>query len=190
MADPKPLRADARRNRAAIVAAARSVFDHGESLRFDDFAARAGVGVGTLYRHFPTRAALAAAVYRDEVTALCTEASDSSQPPGRRLEVFLHAFVDYVVEHAALARALAADVDPSAQAEGGSELERTLSELMGSAAAAGSIHSDATPGAVLIALHGIGSAIDHPQWATESRAVVRLIVRGLGLHAQRSAGGG
>lgn len=184
MAEPKPLRADARRNRAAIIAAARSVFDNGEPLRFDDFAARAGVGVGTLYRHFPTRAALAAAVYRDEVTALCAQAGDSTQPSGRRLEVFLHAFVEYVVEHAALARALAADVDPSAQAEGGSELERTLTDLMASAAADGAIGTDATPGAVLIALHGIGSAIDRPQWATESRTVVGLIVRGLGLHAQ------
>ncbi|MBF4588225.1 TetR/AcrR family transcriptional regulator [Curtobacterium sp. VKM Ac-2887] len=184
MAEPKPLRADARRNRAAIIAAARSVFDQGESLRFDDFAARAGVGVGTLYRHFPTRAALAAAVYKNEVTALCDQASDSTQPPGMRLEMFLHAFVDYVVEHAALARALAADVDSSAQAEGGSQLERTLTDLIAGAAAEGAIRCDVTPGAVLIALHGIGSAIDRPQWATESRIVVGLIVRGLGFHAQ------
>ena len=60
MAEARALRADARRNRDAIIAAAREVFDRDEHLRFDDFASRAGVGVGTLYRHFPTREALAA----------------------------------------------------------------------------------------------------------------------------------
>ncbi|MBT1610948.1 TetR/AcrR family transcriptional regulator [Curtobacterium flaccumfaciens pv. poinsettiae] len=79
----KPMRADARRNRDAIIAAARTAFERDEQLRFDDFAGRAGVGVGTLYRHFPTRAALAAAVYRGEVDVLCRRARDSTLPPGR-----------------------------------------------------------------------------------------------------------
>ena len=61
----RPLRADARRNREALVATAREVFDAGGffDLRFDDFAGLADVGTGTLYRHFPTRESLAEAVY-------------------------------------------------------------------------------------------------------------------------------
>ena len=179
MTQEKTLRADARRNRDAIIAAARSVFEQDEQLRFDDFAARAGVGVGTLYRHFPTREALAAAVYRGEVAALCGRARDSTRPPGESLNAFLRAFVDYLVEHTGLARTLAAVVDPATQAEGGSELERTVADLMTRAAADSAIRDDVTPGAVMIALHGIGSATDRPRWAAESRAIVALIIRGL-----------
>lgn len=175
----RPMRADARRNRESIIAAARSAFDTGEQLRFDDFAARADVGVGTLYRHFPTRAALAAAVYGEEVEALCEVAYDSARPAGERLDAFLLSFVDYIVEHAALARALAAAVDEVAQTAGGAKVERTLTDLMAAAAADGAIRDGIPPGSVLIALHGIGSAIDRSQWATEARATARLIIRGL-----------
>ena len=173
------MRADARRNRDAIIAAARSVFEHDEQLRFDDFAARAGVGVGTLYRHFPTRQALAAAVYQGEVETLCEQARDSTRPAVESLSAFVHAFVDHVVEHAALARTLAAVVDPATQAEGGGELERTLADLMARAAADGAIRRDVTPGAVLVALHGIGSAIDRPDWVMESRVLAGVLLRGL-----------
>jgi AcrR family transcriptional regulator len=179
MTGSRPLRADARRNRDAIVSAARSAFDHDEQLRFDDFAVRAGVGVGTLYRHFPTREALAAAVYEGEMAALCDQARDSTRSPGENLDAFLRGFVDYVVEHAALARTLAAVVDPGIQTDGGSELERTVADVMTRAAADGAIRDDVAPGAVMIVLHGIGSATDRPLWASESRAAVELLIAGL-----------
>jgi AcrR family transcriptional regulator len=179
MAEPRALRADARRNRDAIVAAARTAFDQDEQLRFDDFAARAGVGVGTLYRHFPTREALAAAVYEGEVAALCDQARDSTRSPGENLDAFLRGFVDYLVAHAGLARTLAAIVDPAVQAEGGGELERTVADLLTRGAADGAIRDDVTVGAVMIVLHGIGSATDRPLWASESRAAVELLIAGL-----------
>jgi len=181
MSGERALRADARRNRDAIVATARAVFDHDEQLRFDDFAGRAGVGVGTLYRHFPTREALAAAVYQDEVTLLCSQARTSTRPAGEVLENFLRGFAEYVVAHLALARTLAALVTPDVQADGGIELERTVSDLMARAAAEGSIRSDVLPGAVMVVLHGIGSASDRPHWAEESRATVELLISGLRL---------
>jgi AcrR family transcriptional regulator len=179
MAEEKMLRADARRNRDAIVAAARTVFESGEQIRFDDFAARAGVGVGTLYRHFPTRESLAAAVYRGEVLALCDEARDTTRPAAESLEALLRAFVEYMVDHAALAHALAGAVDPTTQAEGGSELERTVTDLVTRAAADGSLRDDVNPGAVMIALHGIGATTERPDWAAEARGVVALVTRGL-----------
>ena len=179
VAEVRALRADAQRNRNSILAAARDVFDRDEQLRFDDFAARAGVGVGTLYRHFPTREALAAAVYEGEVAALCEEARNPSRSAVDNLEAFLWRFVDYVVAHGGLARTLAAVVDPAVQAEGGSELERTVAELIARAADDGSVRGDATAGAVLIVLHGIGSATDRPHWASESRTAVELLIRGL-----------
>ncbi|MDQ0644089.1 TetR/AcrR family transcriptional regulator [Microbacterium murale] len=179
MAEVRAMRADARRNRDAIVAAARAAFDRGDQLRFDDFAGRAGVGVGTLYRHFPTREALAAAVYQDEVLALCECARESTGPAGEALEAFLRGFVDYVVVHAALARTLAALVGPHAQELGGSELERTVAELMDRAVADGAIREDVSSGAVMVVLHGIGSAVDRPLWASDSRAAIELLIDGI-----------
>jgi len=179
MSEPRPLRADARRNRDAIVAAARAVFDSDEHVRFDDFAARAGVGVGTLYRHFPTREALAAAVYQGEVAALCEEARDPARSAGENLAAFLRGFVEYVVAHAGLARTLAAVVDPAVQIDGGSELERTVGELLTRGAAEGDLRDGVSVGAVMIVLHGIGSATDRPLWASEARGAVELLIAGL-----------
>ncbi|MFF2050526.1 TetR/AcrR family transcriptional regulator [Leifsonia sp. NPDC058194] len=179
MPEPKALRADARRNREAIVAAARTVFDGDEQLRFDDFATRAGVGVGTLYRHFPTREALAAAVYQDETLALCERARASTGPAVEALDGFLRGFADYVVAHAALAKTLAALVAPDVQAEGGTELERTVADLLARGAAEGDIRDDVLPGAVMVVLHGIGSASDRPDWAVEARGAVQLLIDGL-----------
>lgn len=171
-------RSDARRNRDAIIAAAREIFDGDEELRFDDFAARAGVGVGTLYRHFPTREALAAAVYQRELDQLCERARDSTRPPGDALAAFLRGFAEYVVAHAALARTFAALVTPTAQEGGSTQMEHTLAQLMARAAADGAIR-DVTPGAVLVVLHGIGSSADRPEWARESREAVEILIRGI-----------
>lgn len=179
MAEPRTVRADARRNREAILVAARAVFDRDEDVRFDDFAARAGVGVGTLYRHFPTREALAAAVYQGEVAALCKQARDSPGPPGENLADFLRGFADYIVAHAALARTLSVLVDAGTQTDGGNELERSIAELMARAAADGTIRADVTPGAVMVVLHGIGSAIGRSDWASESREAAELLIHGL-----------
>jgi AcrR family transcriptional regulator len=179
MAEERALRADARRNRDAIVAAARNVFDRDEQLRFDDFAARAGVGVGTLYRHFPTREALAAAVYEGEVKTLCDRANNPTRTSGENLDDFLRRFVEYVLAHAGLARVLAAVADPAIFADGGIELERTVADLLARAADDGAIRGDVAVGAVMIVLHGITSAIDRPLWASESRAAVELLLAGL-----------
>jgi AcrR family transcriptional regulator len=179
VAESKVLRADARRNREAIVAAARRVFEQDEQLRFDDFAARAGVGVGTLYRHFPTREALATAVYEGEVAALCERAHDPTRSSVGNLEAFLRGFVEYLVAHAALARALAAMVSPTALADGGSALESTVADLLSRAENDGVIRADVSVGAVMIVLHGIGSATDRPLWPSESRAAVELLLAGL-----------
>jgi AcrR family transcriptional regulator len=179
MPEPRPLRADARRNREAIITAARSVFDNDEHLRFDDFAARAGVGIGTLYRHFPTREALAAAVYHGEVAALCAVARESTLPPKESLVALLHAFVDYIIEHAGLARTLAAVVDPAVQVEGGNEFEACVRDLVARAVDDGTIRDDVEAGALMVILHGIGSATDRPSWASESRSALDLVIAGL-----------
>jgi AcrR family transcriptional regulator len=108
---PRPRRADAQRNYGKLLEAARAAFteaDAGASL--EDIARRAGVGIGTLYRHFPTRQVLIEAVYVDEVEALSRSARDLAElPPWQALTAWLRRYVEYVATKQALANELFAE---------------------------------------------------------------------------------
>jgi AcrR family transcriptional regulator len=185
MTADKPLRADAQRKRAALLAKAREVFDAGGffDLRFDDFARLAGVGTGTLYRHFPTREALAEAVYHGEVAALCDRARrlQAALPAAEALATFLRDMVDYIAAHQGLARTLAtlwADRS-DALTEGSRALEQAVTDLVAAAVQEGTVRDDVDAGAVMMALHGIGAAHDRPGWRTEADGVITLVLDGL-----------
>jgi AcrR family transcriptional regulator len=109
-------RADAQRNRAKLIEAARELFaEHGTSAALDDIARRAGVGIGTLYRHFPTRQALLEAVYIDEVGAMARAADALSElEPWDALATWLRQFVRYAATKRALAEELLAYIDTDA----------------------------------------------------------------------------
>jgi AcrR family transcriptional regulator len=109
----RPMRADARRNYEKLLAAGREAFtEEGESASLEEIARRAGLGIGTLYRHFPTRGALLEAVYVEEVEDLCRTAADLFDlPPWEALVAWLHRFVDYIATKEALAEELFAHVD-------------------------------------------------------------------------------
>jgi AcrR family transcriptional regulator len=177
------MRADARRNRGALMEAARKVFESGEELRFDDFATLAGVGTGTLYRHFPTRDALVAAVYQEEVARLCERARALREvlPAADALRSFLREMLDYLEPRKGLARTLASLMAPRSEefAEGGRALERAIVELVTEGAAEGDIREDVNAGAVMIALHGIGGARERPDWRAEAEGLIVLIFDGL-----------
>jgi AcrR family transcriptional regulator len=185
MTDARPLRADAQRNREALIASAREVFDTGSffDLRFDDFARLAGVGTGTLYRHFPTREALAEAVYHEEVAMLCDRARrlQATLPAEEALAAFLRGIVDHMHAHQGLARTLATlmAARSDALAEGGRSLERAVTDLMAAAVKSGAIRDDVSAGAVMMAVHGIGAAHDRPGWRTEADDVITLVLDGL-----------
>jgi AcrR family transcriptional regulator len=104
----RPKRADALRNYEKLVAAARAVFtEEGTSAPLEDVAERAGVGIGTLYRHFPTRQALLEAVYVDEVEAMARAADElSGLPPWDALSLWLHQYVGFAATKRALNEAL------------------------------------------------------------------------------------
>jgi AcrR family transcriptional regulator len=104
----RPKRADARRNYDKLVTAARAAFtEGGTSAPLDDVAERAGVGIGTLYRHFPTRQALLEAVYVDEVEAMARAAADLSElPPWDALSQWLHQYLGFAATKKALNEAL------------------------------------------------------------------------------------
>ncbi|MDP9093778.1 MAG: TetR/AcrR family transcriptional regulator [Actinomycetota bacterium] len=114
VASRRPMRADARRNYDKLLEAARSAFaQNGAEASLEDIARRAEVGVGTLYRHFPTRQALLESVYLEEVEALCSSAQDlSSAPPWDALTSWLDRFVDYVSTKRALGEQLLATMSP------------------------------------------------------------------------------
>ncbi|MBB5786448.1 TetR/AcrR family transcriptional regulator [Jiangella mangrovi] len=104
----RPMRADARRNYEKLLAAAREAFaEAGMGASLEDIARRAGVGIGTLYRHFPTRQDLFEAVYVDEVEVLCRAADDVADlPPWEALAAWLRRFVGYTATKRAIAEAL------------------------------------------------------------------------------------
>ena len=104
----RPMRADARRNYEKVIAAARDAFAVGGSATsLEEIARRAGVGIGTLYRHFPNRQALLEAVYAEEVEALCRSAGDVADlEPWDALVAWLRGFVGYMATKQALAQEL------------------------------------------------------------------------------------
>ena len=183
MTDAKPLRADARRNREALIAKARELFADGHfDMRFDDFAKLAGVGTGTLYRHFPTREALAEAVYREELTAMCARGREmqATLAPAEALESFLRGFVAHLHSHEGLARTLATlmATRSGALAEGTRALGQVIADLLTAAARSGSIRDDVSAGALMMALQGICAAYDEPS-RTDADGLITLVITGL-----------
>lgn len=104
----RPKRADARRNYEKVLAAARDAFaEGGESTALEEIARRAGVGIGTLYRHFPNRQALLEALYIDEVEDVCRSAEQlEGADPWEALNSWLERFVAYIATKRALAHEL------------------------------------------------------------------------------------
>jgi AcrR family transcriptional regulator len=141
----RPKRADARRNYDKLVAAAREAFaEHGSAASLEDVARRAGVGIGTLYRHFPTRPALLEAVYVEEVEAMARSAADLSDlEPWEALSTWLRQFVRYAATKRALVEELLA-ADPDSQVLGScrTAIRGAGDQLLGRAQEAGVVRPD------------------------------------------------
>jgi AcrR family transcriptional regulator len=184
MTTSKTPRVDAQRNRQALLIKAREIFDAGDAeIPFDDFARRAGVGIGTLYRHFPTRGELALAVYHEEIALLCARANQlrAALSGAEALAAFLRGMIDYMDSHRGLARALAKLMSnqSAARAEPSAILEEAVTGLMADAVDQGTIRSDVSAGAVMTAMHGIGAGLDSPSWRPRAEEVITLILDGL-----------
>jgi AcrR family transcriptional regulator len=155
----RPKRADARRNYDKLIAAAREAFtEQDRSASLEDIARRAGVGIGTLYRHFPTRTDLIEAVYLEEVEALCRSADDLADgPPWDALVGWLRRFVGYVATKQALAEELFAIADRDAQVFKSCRVAfyRAGEPLLARAQDAGDVRSDTDIDEVLRMVGGI-----------------------------------
>jgi AcrR family transcriptional regulator len=154
----RPKRADALRNYEKLVAAAREAFTEADrSASLEDIARRAGLGIGTLYRHFPTRADLVQAIYVDEVEALSRSAGEFADlEPWEALTAWLQRFVGYVVTKQALADELFAVADRDAVFAGcRATLHAAGEPLLRRAQEAGIVRSDVTIDEVVRIVGGI-----------------------------------
>ncbi|MGD0561005.1 MAG: TetR/AcrR family transcriptional regulator [Streptosporangiaceae bacterium] len=156
----QPMRADAQRSRAKLLAAATTAFmEKGANAPLEDIARQAGVGIGTLYRHFPTRLDLQEAVFRGQVQAVCLEGEGLIDwpSPGEAFANWTRALANYMVTKRGLASALvAADGTKAEVISNCSQQIRTTAEhLLVRAKEAGEIRQDLDPAEVLMLLHGV-----------------------------------
>ena len=159
----RPLRADAQRNRDLIVAAAaRSFTKCGLEATLEGIAKDAGVGIGTLYRHFPTRELLIEAAYRNELAAVCDASVELLEqlPPDQALRAWMDRFIDYMTRKRGMADALravfASGANPYAQSL--ELLVGAVQPLLDAGAAAGQIRSDISASDMLVSIGGVGGA--------------------------------
>ncbi|WP_326569768.1 helix-turn-helix domain-containing protein [Amycolatopsis rhabdoformis] len=179
----RPMRADAKRNYDRIVATAKDAFgEHGIDVPLDDIAKRAGVGAGTLYRHFPTREKLMEAVYRDEIDLLASRAPvlAAELPPFAALEAWLGEQVAYVIERHGLATLLKASIDSGSETFlwCQSRLRTACGDLLAAAQATGEVRGDVTGTDVLRLGHGIGMAAKNASEEDGAR-LMKVMVDGL-----------
>jgi AcrR family transcriptional regulator len=178
-----PRRADAQRNMDTLLKAALSVFaKSGVDAPVRDIAEKAGVGVGTVYRHFPQRSDLIVAVFRQEVDA-CADAAPvlaAKYPPGEALAQWLYRFLDFITTKRGLAAALHSG-DPAYNALPAyfdERLRPALRDLLDAAVAAGEVRGGVEPHALITAIASLGSPGPHGD-QTSPRRMVALLIDGL-----------
>lgn len=177
------LRSDSIRNRELLLEAAAAVFSAGgPGASLEAVAKRAGVGIGTLYRHFPTREALFEAVYRHEVDQLgeLAERLATEGTPLDALRRWLHANVQLVATKKGMLAALALAAGPSElYAYSFDRLKKAVGSLLRRAINAGDIRSDIKPDELLRALVGMCYMHDQPGWQRSVLHLVDIFVDGL-----------
>lgn len=183
---PRKPRADAVRNRERVLEAAKAVFSEGGAeAGLEAVARRAGVGIGTLYRHFPTREALYEAVYRREVEHLAGLAQNfaASYPPLDALRRFIQALLDLVAtkKGMAAALALAAHKPPELMAYTTNLLQEAIGTLLSAAAEAGAIRPDIGPDDLLRTVVGLCYLQDGLDWQGRVMRLVDVFLDGLTL---------
>jgi AcrR family transcriptional regulator len=178
-------RADAERNRQRLLEAGRAAFNAGgTSVSLEEIARSAGVGIGTLYRHFPTRDVLIAEVYRSEAAKLAEAAQrlSESEPPLDALRKWLLLFVDYLATKLILVEAFKSMVGDTSQltAASGDLLSSSINMLVKRAVESGDVTADdIDPIDLLRAITGVAMAGAGPNWDSAARRMVDVLLSGL-----------
>ncbi|SEK00824.1 transcriptional regulator, TetR family [Sphingobium sp. AP50] len=177
-------RADGERNRAAILEAARRIFgERGSEVSLDAIAQAAGVGNGTLYRHFPTRGALIDAVCSDDARGLIAAAADLARDhlPLAALLLWLDFFIDHIAAKNVVVEAISALVVPATSDEGvsGAEVRSAFVGLFDQVVKGGEIKVEFDPLNLLRAVSGLSLVNADSVWADDAKHLVRVLVSGL-----------
>jgi AcrR family transcriptional regulator len=176
-------RSDAQENRDRILEVAKAAFTRsGADASLDDIAKQAGVGPGTLYRHFPTRDALIEAVYHTEVEKLAAAQRELSAnlPPIEALRAWMMLFVDYLATKQIIASALNSVVGGSSRLYDSSRVQVTgaINALVKTAVKSGDIRKDLEPFDLLRALIGFSHAATGADWQESGRRLVDILIKG------------
>jgi AcrR family transcriptional regulator len=181
----RAVRKDAQRNRDALLAAATDAFaEHGVECSLEEIARRAGVGIGTLYRHFPNRDALIEAVYRREVATLCDRAPKllAEQKPLDALRMWLLEFAGYVARKKGMAMALKSALGPdnSLFTDSHRRMHDAFGAVLDAAVNSGDVRPDADPDDLMRGLSGICMTSDATAESRRRNArLIDLLVDGL-----------
>jgi AcrR family transcriptional regulator len=176
-------RADAQRNRARVLEVAKEAFSRfGAEASLDDIAKQAGVGAGTLYRHFPTREALIEAVYRTEVEKLAAaeQRFAETMPPIEALRAWMMLSVDYIAAKKIIAPVLNTLLGGSSKVFESSHtpIWEAIRALVKRAIKSGDIRKDLDPLDLLRALIGVANVATSPDWQQSARRLVDILITG------------
>jgi len=181
--------ADAQRNRSDWSTRPCAFSHEGAEVTLDAIAKDAGVGIGTLYRHFPTREALVEAAYRNELARLCDAVPDllRARSADQAMRMWMDRFVDYMTTKRDMGDALRAVIASGGNpyAESRTRLLTAISTLLEAGAAAGSVRSDIEPGDLLVSISGVSLAAPGPAQRDQASRVLDLIMDGLRYRAPR-----
>ena len=180
---PRKPRTDAQLNRERILEVAKQAFARaGANTSLDDIARDAGVGAGTLYRHFPKRDALIEAVYRTEVDRLAAAERRFAEtmPPIEALRAWMLLFVDYIATKQIIAPALNTFVGGPSKLYQGSraQIQGAIDALVKRAIKSGDIRKDLDPFDLLRALVGVSNVASTPDWQQSARRLVDILITG------------
>lgn len=180
---PRKPRSDAQRNRDRILEVAKAAFTRfGAEASLDDIARQAGVGAGTLYRHFPSREELLKAVYRTEIEKLAAAERTFAEtlPPVEALRAWLLLFVENIAAKQVIAPALSALIgDPKKVFEASyAQMREAFHSLVSRGIRSGDIRSDLDPGDLLRALIGVAHVAAAPDWQQSACRLVDILIAG------------
>jgi len=180
---PRKPRTDALRNRERILDVAKEAFTRsGANASLDDIAKEAGVGAGTLYRHFPTRDALIEAVYRTEVEKLAAAEKEftESLPPIEALRAWMLLFIDYIAAKQIIAPALNTFVGGASKLYESSrtQIQGAIDSLVKRAIRSSDIRKDLEPFDLLRALIGVSNVAPSPDWQQSAKRLVDILISG------------
>jgi AcrR family transcriptional regulator len=183
-AQARPLRADAQRNRDRLLEVAVRAFSHdGPDVTMESIAGDAGVGVGTLYRHFPTREALIEAAYRSELARLCAGVPELIQtlPADIALRTWMDRFIDYLATKRGMAEALRRVIASGGNpfAESRESLLEAIGSLLKAGVAQGELRGDIDPADVMFAISGVSLVAGEPEHRDQAGRLLDLLLDGL-----------